>query len=93
VSYLRTGIVGTSRKEHESRVAIHPQHLAAIPEALRANLVFEEGYGNRFGVGDDRLRELGVALASRAEILGSSDVVILGVAPLCAATGGRRHCY
>lgn len=77
MSYLRTGIVGASRKEHESRVAIHPQHLAAIPEALRANLVFEEGYGNRFGVGDDRLRELGVALASRAEILGSSDVVIL----------------
>ncbi len=77
MSYLRTGVVGTSRKEHESRVAIHPHHLAFLPEALRANLVFEEGYGTNFGVGDDRLEELGVALASRAEILGSSDVVIL----------------
>ncbi len=77
MNYPRTGIVGTSRKENESRVAIHPQHLAAIPEALRANLVFEEGYGTKFGVGDDQLRELGVVLASRAEILGSSDVVIL----------------
>jgi N5-(carboxyethyl)ornithine synthase len=69
--------VGASRKENESRVAIHPQHLAAIPEVLRANLVFEEGYGTKFGVGDERLKGLGVALASRAEILGSSDVVIL----------------
>lgn len=77
MSYLRTGVVGASRKEHESRVAIHPQHLAAIPEAIRASLVFEEGYGTKFGVGDDRLKEVGVALASRAEILGSSDVVIL----------------
>ncbi len=77
MSYMRTGIVGTSRKENESRVPIHPLHLAALSEEQRAKLVLEVGYGIRFGVPDDRLEELGVALASRAEILRSSDVVIL----------------
>ena len=49
MSYLKTGVVGTSRKGSEARVAIHPRHLDRIDQRLRSSLVFERGYGTRFG--------------------------------------------
>jgi alanine dehydrogenase len=77
VSYLETGVVGTSRKENESRVAIHPRHLERIGAGMRGSLIFERGYGERFGVSDDRLRGLGFGIAERAEILAGCPVVVL----------------
>jgi alanine dehydrogenase len=77
VSYLDTGIVGTSRKENESRVAIHPRHLEWIDRGLRGALSFEAGYGERFGVSDAEIAELGFTLAGRGEILRRCDVVVL----------------
>ncbi len=52
---LKIGVVGTSRKENEQRVAIHPKHLERIPEATRRQLVFEESYGAPFGMSDATL--------------------------------------
>ena len=40
----KVGVIGTSKKEDERRFPIHPGHLARIPEALRRQLIFEEGY-------------------------------------------------
>lgn len=77
MSLLRTGVIGTSRKENESRVAIHPRHLERIDADLRGSLVFEFGYGERFSVSDDDLTGLGFALAGRGEILGGCEVVVL----------------
>jgi alanine dehydrogenase len=77
MSDLRAGVIGTSRKENEDRVAIHPRHLERISGALRERLTFEHGYGEMFGFTDATLEGLGVGLARREEILAESDVVLL----------------
>lgn len=77
MSYLETGVLGTSRKENESRVAIHPRHLERIRGEQRGALTFEVGYGERFGVSDGELAGLGFELAGRGEILRRCEVVVL----------------
>ena len=49
---LTLGVLATSRKENERRLPIHPHHFERIDADLRANLVLEAGYGERFGVTD-----------------------------------------
>jgi N5-(carboxyethyl)ornithine synthase len=71
------GIIGTSKKEDERRMPIHPEHLARIPEHIRKQMVFEEGYGEPFGILDSVIAEQTGGIASRSELLTSSDVVIL----------------
>ena len=71
------GIIGTSKKEDERRMPIHPEHLARIPEHIRKQMVFEEGYGEPFGILDSAIAEQTGGIASRSELLISSDVVIL----------------
>jgi alanine dehydrogenase len=77
VDQLSIGVVATSRKVDEHRLAIHPDHLERIDEGLRSRMVLEEGYGERFGVPDDRLAPLVAGLRPREEVLTSSDVVLL----------------
>ena len=77
MSGIRAGVVGTSRKENEARVAIHPAHLERLPVELRGRLTFERGYGERFGYSDRRLEAIGVGLAGREEIVGEGEVVLL----------------
>ena len=74
---LTLGIVKTSRKENEQRVALHPRHLGGVPRDLRARMVLEQGYGEPFGVPDGELAALGVSFASRAELMATSGVVLL----------------
>ncbi|MBB2922800.1 N(5)-(carboxyethyl)ornithine synthase [Cellulomonas cellasea] len=74
---LSLGIVGTSRKEDERRLAVHPAHLERIDPGLRARITLEEGYGERLGVPDADLARLVGRLAPRAEVLAGSDVVLL----------------
>ena len=45
MSKLTLGVIGTSRKEDERRLPIHPEHLLRLPEDIRRQLIFEEGYG------------------------------------------------
>lgn len=52
---MNTAIIGTSRKENERRVAVHPKHIKNIPEAIRKQLFFEKGYGIPFGVSDETI--------------------------------------
>jgi len=73
----RLGVVGTSRMEDERRVPIHPDHLPRIAPELRARLVFERGYGERFGLTDDELGALSGGVASRRELLAELGAVIL----------------
>lgn len=40
------------KKTDERRRPIHPEHLSRIPEHIRRQLIFEEGYGAPFGVAD-----------------------------------------
>ena len=74
---LKTGIPGTSRKENERRVPLHPAHLSRIAPGLREGITLEAGYGQPFGFSDDRLRSLGFSLSSRESILSESELVIL----------------
>ncbi len=74
---LTIGVVGTSRKQHERRLAIHPAHLERIDAGLRRRMVLERGYGERFGIGDEQLAPLVAGLASREDLLDGSDVVVL----------------
>ncbi len=71
------GVVGTSRKPGERRVALHPRHLARIDADLRSRIVLEEGYGTRFGVTDAQLAPLVRAVLPRGEVLRTADVVLL----------------
>jgi N5-(carboxyethyl)ornithine synthase len=74
---LKLGVIGTSIKEDERRVAIHPEHLSRLPENIRKQLFFEAGYGERFDVSDSELASQIGGLASRDELLESMDVTIL----------------
>jgi alanine dehydrogenase len=90
VSELSIGVVGSSRKADEHRVAIHPAHLERIDERLRSRMTLERGYGERFGRSDAELEPLVGGLRSREELLAESDVVLLPK-PLAADLEGLRE--
>jgi alanine dehydrogenase len=71
------GVVGTSRKEDEKRVPIHPDHLSRIPENIRKQLIFEKGYGAPFGLDDDFFVSQAGGVASRQELLAEIGSVII----------------
>ncbi|MDE5424003.1 N(5)-(carboxyethyl)ornithine synthase [Ancylomarina sp. DW003] len=75
---LTVGIVGSSLKENEERVAIHPEHIERIPLELRKQMTFEKSYGLRFGVDDQTIAQLTSGrVALRKEILNDFDCVLM----------------
>jgi alanine dehydrogenase len=77
VDLLSAGVVATSLKPDERRLAIHPAHIERISPVLRQRLYLERGYGERFGFTDDHLEPLVAGLRTREELLAECDVVIL----------------
>ena len=77
MSRLSLGVIGTSAKENEHRLPLHPDHLSRLAPGVAARTTLEHGYAARFGVGDDELAPLVAGFASREEILRESDVVVL----------------
>jgi alanine dehydrogenase len=77
VVQLSVGVVATSRKQDERRLAIHPGHVERIDAALRRRMFLEQGYGERFGFSDAQLAPLVAGLRSRAELLSDCDVLLL----------------
>ena len=71
---LEFGIIGTSRKEDERRIPIHPEHLVRLPEQIRRQLIFEEGYGAPFGITDQEIVAQTGGVATRSELLSDTDV-------------------
>ena len=63
---LSLGLCGTSGKENEHRLPIHPPHIDRIDAGLRAGIFLERGYGERFGVADAQLARLVAGVRSRA---------------------------
>ena len=63
---LSLGVLGTSSKENEHRLPIHPRHVDRIDPDLRARIYLEHGYGDRFGVSDEDLAPLVGGHAHRA---------------------------
>lgn len=74
---LKTGVIGSSLKENERRVPIHPDHFEALAPDFRSNLFFERGYGVPFGVSDQEIEAVTGGTASRNELLGQCDIIIL----------------
>ncbi len=74
---LSLGVVGTSRKPDEHRLAIHPGHLERIDASLRGRMFLEHGYAERFGVPDERLAALVGGVRSRAQLIAECDVLLL----------------
>ena len=77
MALLNVGVIGTSLKENEKRVAIHPAHIKWIPDEIRKHLFFEKGYGLPFDIKDDAIRSLTGGIKTREEILNGSDIVII----------------
>lgn len=69
MTLLKMGVIGTSKKEDERRVPIHPEHLKRLPENIRKQLVFEKGYGAPFNIEDKEIADLTGGVASRSDIL------------------------
>ena len=74
---LTLGVVGTSNKENEFRLPIHPAHLPRLEPALRSWVFVEEGYGARFGVDRAYLARHVAGIMSRAELFAHCDVILL----------------
>lgn len=74
---LTLGVVGTSRKEDEKRVPIHPEHLSRLPEYVRKQLIFEKGYGKPFDLDDEFFESQTGGVASRHELLTEIGSVII----------------
>ncbi len=77
MTLLKMGVIGTSKKEDERRVPIHPEHLKRLPEYIRQQLIFEEGYGAPFNIEDKEISELTGGIATRSEILSDLGSVII----------------
>ena len=74
---LKIGVIGTSKKKDEQRYPIHPAHLSRIPEKLRKQLIFEEGYGLPFGITDEQIASQTGGIASRYDLLSKIGTVII----------------
>ena len=74
---LIIGVVGTSTKENEKRVPIHPDHFLLIEKSIRKRMYFEEGYGKRFNINDDVLNDLFAGSLSREELFGQCDIILI----------------
>ena len=68
VSLLSLGVIGSSAKENEHRLPLHPEHIPHLDADLRARITLEHGYGARFGVDDDVLAEHVAGFASRKDL-------------------------
>ena len=74
---LTFGVIGTSKKENEHRVPIHPDHLPRLPEEVRRQLIFEEGYGAPFGIEDSEIAAQTGGIATRQQLLADIGNVII----------------
>ena len=71
-------VIGTSKKENEKRVAIHPDHLCQIPVKIRKHLFFEKGYGTPFNIEDEMISSLtGNRLIEREKLLGGFKAILV----------------
>lgn len=73
----KISVFGSSCKKNEKRIPIHPALFEQIPENIRHQLIFEEGYAASLGVKDSYLRENFGGVVSREELFSLGDVWLL----------------
>ncbi|CAM2806851.1 hypothetical protein [Erysipelothrix tonsillarum] len=75
---MTVAVIGSSLKPNEKRVPIHPSLLETMNDDVLRNLVFETGYGERFGVSDDMLLSFtGNPCQTRNTLLKTSPKIIM----------------
>ena len=89
MNQLSLGVMGRSLKENERRLALHPRHLARIPDDLRQSVYLERGYGDRFGMLDSELKGWVGGFRTREQLVEECDV-ILQPKPLLSDIAGLR---
>ena len=77
MSPLTLGVFGTSHKENEFRLPLHPDHIGNIPAELRESIYLEEGYGSRFGADPDELGSLVAGVRTQTQMFEECDVILL----------------
>jgi hypothetical protein len=77
VAQLSLAVMSRSRKQHERRLPIHPLHVERIDPNLREHVYLERGYGERFGVPDERLAPYVAGLLPRQQLIADCDVILL----------------
>lgn len=77
MTLLRLGVIGSSAKENEHRLPLHPEHIPHLDPDVRASITLEHGYGARFGATEASLGAHVAGFASRDQILADADVVLL----------------
>ncbi len=68
--------MGSTLKENEQRLPLHPRHLDRLPDALRPSVFLELGYGERFGLADERIASQVAGLRSRAQLFEQCDIIL-----------------
>lgn len=75
---MELAVIGTSNKEHERRVPVHPAHIGILSDAVKKALFFEKGYGVPFGYDDNEMREMtGNPLIERDALLHDFSTVLI----------------
>jgi len=76
-SDLTMGVIGTSSKENEFRLPIHPQHLPQIERSLQKRIFLEEGYGAKFGTDQAYLKKHSGSIMSRKALFENCDIILI----------------
>jgi alanine dehydrogenase len=71
------GMFGSSRKENEFRLPIHPRHFESISPELRESIFVEDGYASRFGVRPEELQEMFAGVRSKDQLFHECDIILL----------------
>src|SRR5947207_2869565 len=84
-------VMSRSNKKDERRLPIHPQHIERIDVDLCGSIFLERGYGESFGVPDERLAPLVAGLLPRSRLIADCDAILLtqAVASGPRPTAGR----
>jgi len=73
---LSLGVMGSSLKENEWRLPLHPAHLCRIPKDLRASIYLEHGYGHRFGMSDNQLDGWVAGFRTHGQLVDECDIIL-----------------
>lgn len=77
MALLSVGVFGSSSKQYEKRIPIHPDQIEWIDEEVCKKLFFEEGYGEQFDMPDDRIAALSGGIVPRSELFKRCDIMLL----------------
>lgn len=74
---LTLGVIGTSTKENEFRLPIHPDHFPQLDPTLKSQVFVEKGYGSRFGIDEGYLKKHTAGIMSRQDLFEHCNVILL----------------